>query len=209
MCASYLHTIKTYDKKKRYNIENLLSVNMQLVMFASTNHHKYREIQLILSSLGIATDFIQTKLVEIQSDTLEEIAKKKVKDAFAKVNRPVMVEDDGLFIRALNGFPGQYSSYAFTTIGNTGILNLLAGSPERSASFYSLVAFYDGKSLSIAEGRVDGKISCKITEGGWGYDPIFVPAGTNLTFAQLKDKKNEYSHRKKALEKFARWYVKL
>ena len=182
---------------------------MQLVTFASTNHHKYREIQPILSSFGIALDFIQAKLVEVQSDTLEEIAKEKVKDAFAQMNRPIMVEDDGLFIHVLNGFPGQYSSYVFKTIGNTGILKLLAGSSIRSASFRSLIAFYDGKSLSISEGRVDGEISCKIAEGGWGYDPIFVPAGTDLTFAQLKDKKNEYSHRKKALEKFAQWYLKL
>ena len=79
-------------------------------------------------------------------------------------------------------------------------------SASRSASFRSLIAFYDGKNLSISEGRVDGRLSDIIKEGGWGYDPIFVPAGTSLTFGELKDKKNEYSHRKRALEKFARWY---
>jgi XTP/dITP diphosphohydrolase len=194
--------------KRKIQYKNPLSVSMQLVTFASTNHHKYREIQPILSSFGIAIDFIQAKLVEVQSDTLEEIAKEKVKDAFARMNRPILVEDDGLFIPALNGFPGQYSSYVLKTIGNAGILKLLVGSSARSASFRSLIAFYDGKNLSISEGRVDGEISCKITEGGWGYDPIFVPAGTDLTFAQLKDKKNEYSHRKKALEKFAQWYLR-
>jgi XTP/dITP diphosphohydrolase len=87
---------------------------------------------------------------------------------------------------------------------------LLAGSAKRSAYFRSLIAFYNGKTLSISEGRVDGRISDRITEGaGWGYDPIFMPAGTNLTFAQLKKSKNEYSHRKRALEKFAQWYLKL
>jgi XTP/dITP diphosphohydrolase len=181
-------------------------VTLLQVTFASTNQNKYREVQSILSAHGIAVDFVQADLVEIQSDSLVEIAKEKAKSAFSKVGKPVIVEDDGLFIDALNGFPGQYSSYAFKTIGNAGILKLLAGSDNRSASFRSLIAFYDGKSLSISEGRVDGRISDTITEGGWGYDPIFVPAGTNLTFAQLKDKKNEYSHRKKALEKFALWY---
>jgi XTP/dITP diphosphohydrolase len=122
-----------------------------------------------------------------------------------QVGRPVIVEDDGLFIDALKGFPGQYSSYAFKTIGNDGILKLLVGSADRVASFRSLIAFHDGRRLSISEGRVDGQISDKITEGGWGYDPIFVPAGTRLTFAQLKEKKNEYSHRKKSLDNFARW----
>jgi XTP/dITP diphosphohydrolase len=181
-------------------------VTLLQVTFASTNQNKYREVQSILSAHGIAVDFAQTELVEIQSDSLAEIAKEKARSAFAKIGRPVIVEDDGLFIDALNGFPGQYSSHAFKTIGNAGILKLLAGSASRSASFRSLIAFYDGKNLSISEGRVDGRISGAITEGGWGYDPIFVPAGTSLTFGELGDKKNEYSHRKRALEKFALWY---
>ena len=181
---------------------------MRAVTFASTNQNKYREVQSILPSHGISVDFAQINLAEVQSDSLEEIAREKAKSAFAQVGRPVIVEDDGLFIDALKSFPGQYSSYAFRTIGNDGIIKLLAGSADRSASFRSLIAFYDGKNLSISEGRVDGKISDRITEGGWGYDPIFVPAGTSLTFAQLKEKKNEYSHRKKALDNFARWYSK-
>jgi XTP/dITP diphosphohydrolase len=181
---------------------------LRTLTFASTNQNKYREVQSILSSHGIAVDFAQINLVEVQSDSLEEIAREKAKSAFSQVGRPVIVEDDGLFIDTLKGFPGQYSSHAFKTIGNDGIMKLLAGSTNRNASFRSLIAFHDGKSLSISGGRVDGNISDKITKGGWGYDPIFVPAGTSLTFAQLKEKKNDYSHRKKALDNFARWYSK-
>ena len=182
---------------------------MRAVTFASTNQNKYREVQSILSSYGISVDFAQINLVEVQSDSLEEIAREKAKSAFAQVGRPVIVEDDGLFIDTLKGFPGQYSSHAFKTIGNDGIMKLLTGSADKSASFRSLIAFYNGKNLSISEGKVDGKISDRITEGGWGYDPIFVPAGTSLTFAQLKDRKNDYSHRKKALDNFAKWYLNL
>jgi XTP/dITP diphosphohydrolase len=155
-------------------------------------------------------NFSQIHLIEIQSDSLEEIAREKAKTAFAKVGRQVIIEDDGLFIDSLAGFPGQYSSFVFKTIGNDGILKLLAGSAKRSAYFCSLIAFYNGRILSISEGRVNGRISDRITEGGgWGYDPIFVPDGTDLTFAELKKSKNEYSHRKRALEKFAQWYLKL
>lgn len=157
---------------------------------------------------NIPVDFAQISLVEIQSDSLDEIAKEKTKSAFTQVGKPVIVEDDGLFIDSLKGFPGQYSSFVFKTIGNEGILKLLAESTNRTASFRSLIAFYDGNRLSISEGRIDGRISEKITEGGWGYDPIFIPAGTDLTFAQLKENKNKYSHRKKALDNFARWYFK-
>lgn len=182
---------------------------MRPVTFASTNQNKYREVQSILAARSIPADFAQINLVEIQSDSLEEIAKEKAKSAFLQVRKPVIVEDDGLFIGGLGGFPGQYSSHAFKTIGNEGILKLLAGSANRSASFRSLVAFYDGKSLSISEGRVDGTISDKITEGGWGYDPIFIPAGTDQTFGQLGGRKNDYSHRRAALEEFAKWYAEL
>jgi XTP/dITP diphosphohydrolase len=178
------------------------------VTFASTNENKNREVEKILSSHGISVDFVWTSPVEIQSESLEEIAREKAKSAFAQIGKPVIVEDDGLFVDALKGFPGQYSSHAFKTIGNAGIIKLLVGSADRNASFRSLIAFYDGKHLSISEGRVDGKISDNVTEGGWGYDPIFVPSGTSLTFAQLKEKKNEYSHRKKALDDFARLYSK-
>src|SRR5919109_4925203 len=174
------------------------------ITFASTNQNKFLEVQSILSTLSITVDFYQIPLVEIQSDSLKEIAEEKAKTAFAKVGRSVIVEDDGLFIDSLAGFPGQYSSFVFKTIGNDGILKLLAGSAKRSAYFSSVIAFYNGIILSISDGRVDGRISDRITEGGgWGYDPIFMPAGTNLTFAQLKKSKNEYSHRKRALEKFA------
>ncbi|MDQ5875907.1 MAG: non-canonical purine NTP pyrophosphatase, partial [Thermoproteota archaeon] len=71
---------------------------------------------------SIAVDFSHTHLVEIQSDSLEEIAREKAKAAFAKVKRQIIVEDDGLFIDSLSGFPGQYSSFVFKTIGNDGIL---------------------------------------------------------------------------------------
>ena len=181
---------------------------MQAITFASANRNKFREVLQILTAHNISVDFAETDLVEIQSDSHEEIVTEKAKKAFLQVGRQVIVEDDGLFIKAMKGFPGQYSSYAFKTIGNRGIMKLLAESADRSALFRCLIAFYDGKCLFISEGRVDGKISDRITKGGWGYDPIFVPTGTSLTFAQLKEKKNDYSHRKKALDEFARWYAK-
>lgn len=177
---------------------------MKSVIFASSNQHKFNEVRLILLPRGISVKQARINLVEIQSDSLEEIAKLKAKSAFALVGNPVMVEDDGLFIHSLNGFPGQYSSFVFSTIGNKGILNLLAGSAHRSASFRSVLAYFDGRKMTITEGRVEGKISDAITEGqGWGYDPVFIPSGTRLTFAELGERKNEYSHRRKALEKFA------
>jgi XTP/dITP diphosphohydrolase len=182
---------------------------MHSLCFVSTNHNKYLETKSILQKHLIPVDFSKVILTEIQSNSIEEIAIEKSKDAFAELSRPVIVEDDGLFIYELNGFPGQYSSYAYKTIGNNGILRLLGNSKQRFAAFKSFFAFCsDGNNALAFEGEVEGKISYIITEGGWGYDPIFIPDGSSLTFGQLQmiDRKIEFSHRSKALGKFAEWY---
>ncbi len=181
---------------------------MRKVAFASTNQNKFREVQAILAQRGIEAEFAQTELTEIQSDSLEEIAREKAASAFAKVSGPVIVEDDGLFVRALGGFPGQYSSYVFKTVGNTGILRLLSGTQDRSAYFVSLIAFSDGNDVRVFEGRVPGTIAVQEAKGGWGYDPIFVPDGAKKAYAELENK-NDYSHRRKALDLFAGWYLRL
>ena len=98
---------------------------MKSLYFASNNYDKYVEIQPVLQKYSIDVRFSRMKLTEIQSTFLIEIAIEKSKSAFEKISMPIIVEDDGLYIDELNGFPGQYSSYIFETIGNDGILKLL------------------------------------------------------------------------------------
>ena len=81
--------------------------------FASSNKHKYQEAKSILKSFGIPLHFFKIELEEIQSNSLSEIALKKSTQAFQKLKKPVIVEDDGLFINSLEGFPGPYLSYVF------------------------------------------------------------------------------------------------
>ena len=171
--------------------------------FVSSNKNKYHETKKILNSFDISVGFRKYELEEIQSDSLVKIAKKKVNQAFEKYNKPVIVEDAGLFIKSLNGFPGPYSSYIFKTIGNAGILNLL--NKNREASFFSIVSFHDELYSKTFSAKVDGKISTIQKGNEWGYDPIFIPNNYNKTFAELQNK-DELSHRFKALRKFANWY---
>lgn len=174
------------------------------LLFASSNIHKFKEAKKILDSFKINLGFFKCEIEELQSNSLLEIAKDKSIKAFKKCKNPVIVEDDGLFIDSLNGFPGPYSSYVFTTIGNVGILNLLK--QKRRAKFISIISFYDKKNFVSFESRLSGKISKKIIGEGWGFDPIFIPSKSKKTFAQLKNK-NEISHRFKALKKFSNWYL--
>jgi len=174
------------------------------VYFASSNRHKYGEAKEILQKHGIRLGFFRFAPVEIQSKSLSEIAKKKALDAYEKCRRPVIVEDAGLFIDSLGGFPGPYSSYVLQTVGNRGVLRLVGR--NRRARFVSVAAFCDAKKRpAVFEGVTEGRISKRMSGGGWGYDPIFVPLGRSKTYAQL-DEKNEISHRAKALAKFSSFY---
>jgi len=148
--------------------------------------------------------------VEIQDDSLENIAKYSVQDAVKNCGLPVFVEDAGLFVDALNGFPGPYSKYVYNTVGIKGILKLMKNVTNRSAYFMSVVSFGSPNEDPLCfVGKVDGKLSLDERGiSGFGYDPIFIPSeGDGRTFAEMTtDEKNGYSHRAKALRKFAEWY---
>lgn len=174
------------------------------VTFVSSNRHKYAESQEILQSFGIRLGFLKSDLLEIQSDSIYDIARQKALNAYAKCKRPVIIEDDALAVRSLAGFPGPYSSYVFKTIGNAGVASLVKG--DRRAHFSAVIAFCDKSRRPVLfEGVTHGKISKKPRGDGWGYDPIFIPSGKTRTYAEIE--KNTLSHRYRALAKFASWFA--
>lgn len=180
---------------------------MRRIIFASTNESKYNEILLHLRNFNIEIEYVRFKTVEIQSNSLEEIASKKSKEAYEKIGIPLIVEDTGLFIDSLKGFPGPYSSYVLQTIGNQGILDLLSNKANRFALFRSVVGYKDGNNNLTFSGETRGIISNHISKGGWGYDPIFIPEGSSITYAQQGiTNKIRISHRTQALNHFAEWY---
>ena len=177
------------------------------LFFVSSNTHKFTEAERILSNLGLELNLFKTTLEEIQSNSLSEIAKRKALDAYSKVQKPVIIEDDGLFIDSLDGFPGPYSSYAYDTIGNKGIIRLLENSESRNAKFVAIIAYCNGvDDVQLFESSIPGKISLSIEKGGWGYDPIFIPDGESKTYANVSDK-DKFSHRSASLKKFSDWFM--
>ena len=177
------------------------------LFFASSNTHKFEEVKRILLNLGLELNFSKINLEEIQSNSLSEIAKRKAIDAFSKVQKPLIIEDDGLFIDSLNGFPGPYSSYVYDTIGNKGLIQLLNNNESRNAKFVAIIAYCNGiDDVHLFESHISGKISLSIEDGGWGYDPIFIPDGETKTYANVSDKDN-FSHRAASLKKFSSWFL--
>ena len=185
----------------------------KVVYLASTNVHKYLEAREVLASHGLSLAFLREDVPELQSDDLTEIAAWGARWAAEKWDLPILVEDTGLFIEALNGFPGPYASYVLRTIGLKGILKLLEGVKDRRAYFKTALAFCDGRGAEpvVFTGEVRGIISHEPRgSGGFGYDPIFVPeGGDGRTFAEMtRAEKNALSHRARAFHAFARWLVR-
>ena len=187
----------------------------RIIFFATGNFNKFNEARRTLAEHDIATAMLRVKNVEIQSDHLNEIAKASVIDAFNTCHLPVIVEDVGLFVEALKGFPGPYAAYVYKTISNPGLLKLMENVENRKATFRSSIAYYDGQSAPVCfEGEANGEIVCDERWGtgksGFGFDPIFSPEGSKKTFAEMPImEKNCFSHRANAFRKFAEWYKEL
>ncbi len=179
------------------------------VWFLTENTNKFQEATSILAPCKIPIRHLRDSKVEIQSPSLERIARFAVETAVRNHNRLIIVEDSGLFIDALGGFPGPFSSYTYTTIGMKGVLNLLEGR-SRGAFFQCCVAVASRTvSSKVFTGIVRGRISHRIVgHRGFGYDPIFIPDNSTKTFGEnSREFKNKYSHRALALRKFAKWFA--
>ena len=113
----------------------------KVIFFATNNIHKFNEAREVLNEYKIATGMLRAKSLEIQDDSLDEIAKASVTAAFKKCNLPIIVEDAGLFVEVLKGFPGPYAAYVYRTIGNKGLLQIMKDIENRKAKFQSTVAF--------------------------------------------------------------------
>ncbi|VVB97137.1 Non-canonical purine NTP pyrophosphatase [uncultured archaeon] len=179
---------------------------MRKIIFVTGNPHKVREASDILSHVGITVEQNNCGYPELQEDELEPIARFGARWAADKLNREVMVDDSGLFIEALRGFPGPYSAYVFDTLGNARILKLMEGETNRRAIFRCVIGYCrPGGEPYLFSGEVTGEIADEMRgSGGFGYDPIFEVGGA--TFGEMEEEeKNRLSHRYAALSEFARW----
>ncbi|MEM1578349.1 MAG: XTP/dITP diphosphatase [Archaeoglobaceae archaeon] len=173
------------------------------MLFITSNEGKFREAKEIAKVYSIEIEWLKREYEEPQGSSLEEIAFKSAQILSKEIKEPFFIEDSGLFIESLNGFPGPYSSYVFKTIGNKGIIKLMEGIKNRRAYFKAVVAYFDGFGIKIFEGSVHGEIALEIRgTKGFGFDPIFLYG--KKTFAEMGEEKNLVSHRRKALENFFR-----
>ncbi|MCK4848416.1 MAG: non-canonical purine NTP pyrophosphatase [Candidatus Heimdallarchaeota archaeon] len=189
--------------KKKMNLSKKTEIS-----FISSNKHKYQEIKAIFEKTSeIQVKHIQKHLNELQSDNLEKIAIFSLKTIFNDSDtKYYFVEDSGLFIKSLNGFPGPYSSYIFKKLGNEGILKIMRNIEVREAYFQSTIALKSDTGFITFTGVIRGHISEKDTGSGWGYDPIFiVDSEFPNTLGDLGKEKDTVSHRYHATRKLIKY----
>jgi len=203
---------------------------------ATNNDHKIAEVSAILSLAGLPLRVLPAsevggmpRVIE-DGDTFEANARKKIvalgNRILAAVPRPninssawlVAADDSGLCVDALGGAPGVHSARfagenASDEDNNAKLLRALADVPEacRTAAFHCCIVVADAAGVAhVFSGRCPGRIlSERRGRRGFGYDPLFVPAGYGQTYAELsEDEKNQISHRARALAQFVAWYAK-
>lgn len=180
-----------------------------ILYFVTGNNNKFNEVLKVFQKENIQYNLQKSNVetLEIQANTIEDVAVFKLNSIKDKINGSFFIEDAGFFIDyPLKGFPGVYSSYVFKTIGNEGILKLINGFKDTKAYFAAVIALYykPFDKVSIFKGLVKGKLSKTIRgKEGFGFDPIFIPdVMKNKTFAEIStEEKNIISHRGQAMRK--------
>ncbi len=153
------------------------------------NWAKVLQAKNFLEPLGVDVDNVKMDTVEIQADSVEEVAKYSAKWASEKLKCNVVKNDTGIMIEALNDFPAAYTHYVQDTLGMDGILKLMEGVENRKAKFVQALAYCEyGKEPVVFSSVTEGKIAKeKSGEHGWSWDFIFIPDGHDKTLGNYED----------------------
>jgi len=180
---------------------------MKKIIFITGNQSK---ADYLANYLGLPIDHVKIDLDEIQSLDLKEIVTHKVRQAYQKVKKPVIVEDVSLEFQALGKLPGPFIRFFVENMHPKAICSLLNGK-NRKATARCVVGYCDGKRLELFEGKLDGEIA-KVPAGknGFGWDRIFIPKGYKVTRASLDKEDDRKTYLKiKPLGKLKKFLLKM
>lgn len=180
------------------------------ISFVTGNAKKLEEVRAILGTC-FPREIVAVKLdlPELQGE-IDDICKRKCLEAARQVQGPVMVEDTCLCFNALKGLPGPYIKWFLDKLGPEGLHKLLDGWEDKSAQAVCTFAYTDQPDgeVILFQGRTEGDIVAPRGPRDFGWDPVFQPTGYDQTYAELpKTKKNEISHRYRALAKLAEHFA--
>ena len=183
-----------------------------IIHIGTSNKGKFREMSRMLEPLGHSVIKEDIPYPEIQAVSLREVVEYGIQWILENDRKPWMddpdhgfvIDDSGIFIKALKDFPGVYSKFVFYTLGNKGILHLLEDRHNRQALFSTAIMFHWNGRNHYFEGVSKGNMAWEERgTRGFGYDPIFIPEGEEKTFAEMDmNEKNAHSHRGEAMDLF-------
>ncbi len=177
------------------------------VVFITGNQHK---ADYLTKWLGMPVRHQKIELNEIQSLDLREVAEHKARQAYEIVKQPVLVEDVALNFSAMGRLPGTLIKLFIEEVGNEGLCRLADSLPDRGAEALICYALFDGEAVGFFEGKTVGTIA-KSPRGseGFGWNPIFIPNGSDKTFAEMVDEdRMPYGHRAEAVAKLRAFFQK-
>ncbi|MDD4938043.1 MAG: RdgB/HAM1 family non-canonical purine NTP pyrophosphatase [Candidatus Shapirobacteria bacterium] len=177
------------------------------IYFVTGNKNKLKEVQMIMPEV----EGLELDLIEIQELDHKKVLEHKLKEAQKyKPGVNLIVEDLSLVINGTNGLPGPLIKWFLKSVGRKGIYKMAKNFGDQTAVVEEILGYVtrEGK-MEYFEGIVKGKIVEPRGESDFGFDPIFVPDGTNKTYAEMSiEEKNKISHRRKALNKLKEYLEK-
>ncbi|MDO8626924.1 MAG: non-canonical purine NTP pyrophosphatase, partial [Candidatus Diapherotrites archaeon] len=181
----------------------------------TTNNAKFEEVQHILGRHGISVVQEKLEVIEPDFDSLEEVAEHKAKQAFAQLQKPVIVDDTGWFFEAYKNFPGVRPKWVFQTLGYEGILKLLEGKSRKIYAKTVCCFTDDGKKFHSFSGELFGKAAEKVLSlekfnKFYPYNNLFIPDGWDKPLVDISiAEQSKISHRRKAFDKLAEFLLKI
>lgn len=162
---------------------------MAKVTFITGNQGK---ADFMAKFLGYPVEHVKLDLDEIQSLDFKEIAEHKARQAYEIIKSPVIIEDMGLNFKVLGRLPGAFTKWFHDEVGLEGMCRLLDGYSDRSATAEVCFAYFNGEHMEFFEGKLAGRIAEHPRgNGGFGFDPILIPDGSNKTLAEMNDEETK------------------
>ncbi|MGY3354352.1 XTP/dITP diphosphohydrolase [Bradyrhizobium sp. GM0.4] len=174
------------------------------VRFLSGNPHKIAEASAILQPAGVQVVPLKMQVQELQTPDTGAIVRDKAAKAFHLIGHPLFVEQTGLFIDRMNGFPGGLTQVFWDTLEADRVCQLFGIGTDTGVTAKTIIGYCDGRKIAQFEGEIRGKIAEKPRgDPKFQWDCVFIPDGYTETFAEMGTRKNDISMRKIALDSLA------
>lgn len=171
--------------------------------FITKNQYKAREFQSLFIKTRYEIIPSAVLIEEIQTEDMEALVSDKAIKAFDKIRRPLFVDHTGLYLALFDGFPGGLTEIFWERLRNDRLAQIIGKSQNPAVTAVTMIGYCDGKRLEIFRGELKGRVAPEPRgPEGFQWDPIFIPGGSQKTFAEMGDEKNEISMRRLAIDKF-------